>query len=652
MIILNILLQAIILFYLYNDSYSLDKFGLGSSAINTLSFSYRYEFKRLISNNLNHEIFSQITSANGVYIDSRKLFIIGQNQIKTVDYSSPTTRTILNIDFYDSSTASSYFLYVPELINGQKSVLFVFCTSSYYLLFYEYNGNNLSNKKSIFYEEFKINESANQCSGSSFIGKNDIGQKLYVSNAYSKYIDDATSKSIFYDIKIFEYNMQTEEVILFYYVGKSFKVELINFSTSHPSNFDSDILNDLGSLLNKEGISLIKCKIINSFINSNQNDIYYDKEIILLCLYFSKDLVNSLDNKPKLSIKLDLFKNSLGSTELSLVSSVTIKNSIFANNEYNNAEYQNYYIYPSLINFKSEKEIYITLKGAKYSEIYSVNINTKTLILSNVQLLENFGFVDYQTDTGLLLSSSNINHISFCTREYMGSFYIVRYNSDNNILSIFTYGDKNKNIYQDTEIQLNVNTNLNIPSTVKRIETASISSVLGGIGVYKGIHDMSDGHVEYGFFEIIMGLIAIIWGVTAIENAAGSCGGISTSTSNNCDNSNPDNPQTLYHYTNERGLDGILGSNQLNPSLGANNPNDARYGDGQYLSDLIPTDWSPSSLARIFIHIPNKYKYTHYIEIIVDGLNVVQGRDHVFVIPNESPLDLAGRIVGYGRVGG
>ena len=141
----------------------------------------------------------------------------------------------------------------------------------------------------------------------------------------------------------------------------------------------------------------------------------------------------------------------------------------------------------------THKYLVITLKSAKYSEIYSVNINTKTLILSNVQLLENFGFVDYQTNTGLLLSSSNVNHISFCTREYIGSFYIVRYNSDTNILSIFTYGDKNKNIYQDTEIQLNANTNLNIPlslsHTIKRIETASISDVLLGILLITNINE-------------------------------------------------------------------------------------------------------------------------------------------------------------------
>ena len=98
--------------------------------------------------------------------------------------------------------------------------------------------------------------------------------------------------------------------------------------------------------------------------------------------------------------------------------------------------------------------------------------------------------------------------------------------------------------------------------------------------------------------------------------------------------------KTLYHYTNEKGLTGITESNQLNPSLKANNPKDARYGNGQYLSDINPESTTPTKLAKKFINVPNKYKYTHYIEIDVSDLNVIQGRDGVYVIPNEEALDL------------
>ena len=109
--------------------------------------------------------------------------------------------------------------------------------------------------------------------------------------------------------------------------------------------------------------------------------------------------------------------------------------------------------------------------------------------------------------------------------------------------------------------------------------------------------------------------------------------------------------KTLYHYTNEKGLKGITESNQLNPSLKANNPKDARYGNGQYLSDINPESTTPAKLARKFINVPNKYKYTHYIEIDVTDLNVIQGRDGVYVIPNEEALDLTGRIKNSGKVG-
>ncbi|MBS7528915.1 hypothetical protein IC619_000205 [Hazenella sp. IB182353] len=60
---------------------------------------------------------------------------------------------------------------------------------------------------------------------------------------------------------------------------------------------------------------------------------------------------------------------------------------------------------------------------------------------------------------------------------------------------------------------------------------------------------------------------------------------------------------TLYHYTNESGLNGILHSKQ-NASLKANNPKDARYGDGQYLNDITPGSKRPGQLSYAFIRNP------------------------------------------------
>lgn len=112
-----------------------------------------------------------------------------------------------------------------------------------------------------------------------------------------------------------------------------------------------------------------------------------------------------------------------------------------------------------------------------------------------------------------------------------------------------------------------------------------------------------------------------------------------------------DGARTLYHYTTEEGMEGIISSQKLNPSLKANNPKDARYGNGQYLSNIKPNEYSPAGLAQKLIKVPNKYKYTHYVEIDITDLEVVKGREGIFVIPNDSPLDLIGRIVSTGKVG-
>lgn len=98
-------------------------------------------------------------------------------------------------------------------------------------------------------------------------------------------------------------------------------------------------------------------------------------------------------------------------------------------------------------------------------------------------------------------------------------------------------------------------------------------------------------------------------------------------------------------------MNGIVSSETLNPSLKAVNPNDARYGNGQYMSDISPGTKTPAQLSRAFLNTPFQgARFTHYVEVDVTGLNVVKGRPGVFVIPNEGPLNLAGRIVSYGKV--
>jgi hypothetical protein len=109
-------------------------------------------------------------------------------------------------------------------------------------------------------------------------------------------------------------------------------------------------------------------------------------------------------------------------------------------------------------------------------------------------------------------------------------------------------------------------------------------------------------------------------------------------------------PSTLYHYTSEKGLAGILDTGTLNPSLKANNSKDARYGNGQYFSDIAPGTRSNASLSKQFINNPwQGSKYSNYIGVDTSNLTVVKGRDGVYVLPNENPLDLTDRIVSHGK---
>jgi hypothetical protein len=108
---------------------------------------------------------------------------------------------------------------------------------------------------------------------------------------------------------------------------------------------------------------------------------------------------------------------------------------------------------------------------------------------------------------------------------------------------------------------------------------------------------------------------------------------------------------TLFHYTSAKGHADIVAARKLRPSLQAVNPKDARYGDGQYLSDVVPGTRTPGQLAYQFLHDPRGWRrFTHFVEIDVMGLTIIQGRPGVFVVPNNQDLDVAGRIVNHGRV--
>jgi HYD1 signature containing ADP-ribosyltransferase len=111
-------------------------------------------------------------------------------------------------------------------------------------------------------------------------------------------------------------------------------------------------------------------------------------------------------------------------------------------------------------------------------------------------------------------------------------------------------------------------------------------------------------------------------------------------------------PTSLYHYTTESKMNQILDTNELWASTKAAKPQDAKLGDGQYLSDIVPGAKTQGQLARTFYGTPwGGQNFTNYIEIDVQGLQLVPSPDRpgVFLVPNDGPLDLTNRIVGSGR---
>jgi RHS repeat-associated protein len=124
----------------------------------------------------------------------------------------------------------------------------------------------------------------------------------------------------------------------------------------------------------------------------------------------------------------------------------------------------------------------------------------------------------------------------------------------------------------------------------------------------------------------------------------------------------------LYHYTNEDGLTGILNSQELRLSTGSVH---ARYGDGQYFTDIAPQSikgLKKADLSQQDVQQGNLSHYqlvgrlygrptawglgrsTHFVAVDVTGLDIITGRPNVQLHPNTGPLDLTGRIRGSGKV--
>jgi hypothetical protein len=122
--------------------------------------------------------------------------------------------------------------------------------------------------------------------------------------------------------------------------------------------------------------------------------------------------------------------------------------------------------------------------------------------------------------------------------------------------------------------------------------------------------------------------------------------------------------QILFHYTSDAGQAGINESQALNASL---NPRNARYGPGQYFTDIPPTQVggrtvsdltsdqiaagqiSQGQLARQLFGQPwAGNKLSSYVAVDVTGLPVNQVAPNIFLNAGTQPLNIAGRIVGSG----
>jgi hypothetical protein len=133
--------------------------------------------------------------------------------------------------------------------------------------------------------------------------------------------------------------------------------------------------------------------------------------------------------------------------------------------------------------------------------------------------------------------------------------------------------------------------------------------------------------------------------------------------------------KTLFHYTSEDGLQGILDSKQLRASKGFDA---ARSGDGQYLTDLSPDRIVAVNRQNLTQkQIQNKQislqqaaaylfgrggektmmKMRYFVEIDITDLPIRQSlttkgdkiKEHVQFLLNQGELDLTGRIVNHGK---
>ena len=72
----------------------------------------------------------------------------------------------------------------------------------------------------------------------------------------------------------------------------------------------------------------------------------------------------------------------------------------------------------------------------------------------------------------------------------------------------------------------------------------------------------------------------------------------------------------------------------------------ARYGEGQYLTNIEPNNYTAGQISRKLYGVPwNTPKVEYFIKIDVSGLNIIQNNTYNYLIPGKNPLPLHGRII-------
>lgn len=115
--------------------------------------------------------------------------------------------------------------------------------------------------------------------------------------------------------------------------------------------------------------------------------------------------------------------------------------------------------------------------------------------------------------------------------------------------------------------------------------------------------------------------------------------------------------QTLFHYTDQKGMEGIIESGSIRPSTGDIH---ARFGNGQYFTNITPdmvggrtmrdaAGTGKMSLGQLAANIYGDARklgsITHFVEIDVTGLNITEPRPGTFLLANADDLDVSNRIV-------